>query len=236
MTTALIACGALAREVLALKEKHGWDAEVWGVPALLHNRPDRIPPAVLERIRAARASHRRVVVVYGDCGTGGQLDRLLAAEGVERVAGPHCYEMYANGGFEGLMAEEPGTFFLTDYLVQSFDHLVIEGLGLDRFPELRDEYFRHYRRVVYLAQRDDPELRARAQWAARYLGLPLEIRPTGYGALETRLVALMNSGEHTHDDHLVSDRLLARHPGAGEGAHGQRAHRPPAFGSVSGGD
>ncbi len=191
MTTALIACGALAREVLALKEKHGWDADVLGVPSLLHNTPDRIPEAVRERIHEARAHYDRVIVAYGDCGTGGLLDQMLAAEGVERVAGPHCYEMYANGQFEQLMAEQPGTYFLTDYLVQSFDHLVIEGMGLDRFPELRDEYFRNYTRVVYLAQRDDPALQARAQWAAGVLGLPLEIRLAGYGALETRLLELM---------------------------------------------
>jgi hypothetical protein len=191
MTTALIACGALAREVLALKEKHGWDADVLGVPSLLHNTPDRIPEAVRERIHEARAHYDRVIVAYGDCGTGGLLDQRLAAEGVERVAGPHCYEMYANGQFEQLMAEQPGTYFLTDYLVQSFDHLVIEGMGLDRFPELRDEYFRNYTRVVYLAQRDDPALRARAQWAAGVLGLPLEIHVAGYGALETRLLELM---------------------------------------------
>ena len=191
MKTALIACGALAREVLALKEKHGWDADVLGVPSLLHNTPDRIPEAVRERIHEARAHYDRVIVAYGDCGTGGLLDQMLAAEGVERVAGPHCYEMYANGLFEQLMAEQPGTYFLTDYLVQSFDHLVIEGMGLDRFPELRDEYFRNYTRVVYLAQRDDPALRARAQWAADVLGLPLEIHVAGYGALETRLLELM---------------------------------------------
>ncbi|MDW8327593.1 MAG: DUF1638 domain-containing protein [Anaerolineales bacterium] len=191
MTTALIVCGALAREVLALKEKHGWDAEVLGVPALLHNEPQKIPPAVRERIREARQKYARVVVVYGDCGTGGLLDRMLAEEGVERVRGPHCYEMYADGVFEQLMTEAPGTFFLTDYMVQSFDHLVIEGLGLDRYPELRDEYFRNYTRVVYLAQQEDEGLRARAQWAAEQLGLPLEIRQVGYGALEKRLVELM---------------------------------------------
>jgi len=191
MKTALIACGALAREVLALKEKHGWDADVLGVPSLLHNTPDRIPEAVRERIHEARAHYDRVIVAYGDCGTGGLLDQMLAAEGVERVAGPHCYEMYANGQFEQLMAEQPGTYFLTDYLVQSFDHLVIEGMGLDRFPALRDEYFRNYTRAVYLAQRDDPALRARAQWAAGVLGLPLEIHVAGYGALETRLLELM---------------------------------------------
>lgn len=191
MTTALIACGALAREALALRAKHGWDAEVLGVPALLHNEPGRIPGAVRERLREARARYARVIVVYGDCGTGGLLDKMLAQEGVERVRGPHCYEMYADGQFQSLMDEAPGTYFLTDYLVQSFDHLVIEGMGLDRFPELRDEYFRNYTRCVYLAQTDDPALRAKAEWAAARLKLPLEVRVVGYGALETRLIELM---------------------------------------------
>lgn len=193
MKTALIACGALAREVLALKEKHGWDVEVLALPSLLHNEPARIPGAVQERIRQVRESHDRVLVVYGDCGTGGLLDRLLAKEGVQRVAGPHCYEMYADGTFEHLMAEAPGTFFLTDYLVQSFDHLVLEGLGIDKHPELRDEYFRNYTRVVYLAQRDDPALLERARWAADCLALPLEVHKAGYGKLESRLKELIEA-------------------------------------------
>jgi hypothetical protein len=191
--TALIVCGALAREVLVLKERHAWDADVLGVPALLHNRPDRIPPAVLRRIREARGRYARVIVVYGDCGTGGGLDRALEAEGVERVAGPHCYEMYAGRQFSGLMDEAPGTFFLTDYMVRSFDHLVIEGLGLDRHPELRDDYFRNYTRALYLAQTEDPALHARARWAADSIGLPLEVRSVGYGELESRLVELMHA-------------------------------------------
>jgi hypothetical protein len=191
MRTALIACGALARETLALRNKHGWDADVLGVSVLLHNRPDRIGDAVRERIREARGRYDRVVVVYGDCGTSGQLDTLLEAEGVRRVAGPHCYEMYGGADFDRLMIEEPGTYFLTDFLVRSFDHLVIKGLGLDRFPQLRDDYFGNYRRVVYLAQREDPDLVERAQRAADRLGLPLEIRRVGPGALETRLVELM---------------------------------------------
>jgi hypothetical protein len=191
MKTALVACGALAREVLALKARHGWEADVLALPSLLHNTPERIPAAVLQRIRQARQQYEQVIVVYGDCGTGGLLDCMLAKEGVQRVAGPHCYEMYADGTYEQLMAEAPGTFFLTDYLVQSFDHLVLEGLGIDRHPELRDDYFGNYTRVVYLAQRDDPALEKRAAWAAESLGLPLEVRRTGYGKLETRLKELL---------------------------------------------
>lgn len=193
MKTVLVACGALAREVLALKKKHAWDVDVLALPSLLHNEPERIPGAVKGRIRQLKDNYDRVIVVYGDCGTGGMLDRMLAKEGVPRVAGPHCYEMYADGTFESLMAEAPGTFFLTDYLVQSFDHLVLEGLGIDKHPALRDEYFHNYTRVVYLAQRDDPALLARARWAAESLGLPLEVRKTGYGKLESRLKELIEA-------------------------------------------
>ena len=189
--TALIVCGALAREVLALKVKHSWDADILGLPVLLHNEPERIPPAIKKRIQQAREEYERLIVVYGDCGTSGSLDRLLAQEGVQRVGGPHCYEMYADGTFEDLMEEQPGTFFLTDYLVGSFDHLVLEGLGIDRNPQLRDDYFKNYTRVVYLAQQDNPSLKERAQWAADSLGLPLEIRQTGYGLLEKRLIELV---------------------------------------------
>lgn len=191
MKTALVVCGALAREVLALKAKHGWVVDILGVPALLHNHPDHIPEAVLGRIRQARAHYDRVIVVYGDCGTGGTLDRMLEKEGVQRVSGPHCYEMYADGSYERIMSEAPGTFFLTDYLVRSFDHLVLEGLGLDRYPELRNEYFKNYTRVVYLAQREDPALLEKAKWAAERLGLPLELHQSGYGKLESRLKELI---------------------------------------------
>jgi len=192
----LIVCGALAREVIALRDKHRWQADVLAIPALLHNWPERIPSAVQKRIAELRGQYEHQIVVYGDCGTAGKLDEILAAEGIERVAGPHCYEMYANGTFEEMMAEAPGTYFLTDYLTQSFDHLVVEGLGLDRWPDLRDDYFQHYTRVVYLAQRDDPKLREKAQWAADYLQLPLEIRSPGHGALEQRLVALMSDANN----------------------------------------
>jgi uncharacterized protein DUF1638 len=193
MKTVLIACGALAREVLALNEKHNWKAEVWAVPALLHNAPKQIPSVVLARVRQGRQHFDQVVVVYGDCGTGGELDTLLEAEGVKRIRGPHCYEMYADSMFNELMEEQPGTFFLTDFLVRHFDQLVIKELGLDRFPELRKDYFAHYTRAVYLSQRQDPELLVRAQQSAERLNLPLEVRQVGYGALESRLLELINS-------------------------------------------
>lgn len=188
---ALVVCGALSREVLTLRRKHGWEADVVAVPSLLHNHPDRIPAAVQRRIRDLRGRYDRVVVVYGDCGTRGQLDAVLAQEGVKRVAGLHCYEMYADGRYEALMEEAPGTYFLTDYLVQAFDHLVIEGLGLDRRPELRAALFGSYTRAVYLAQREDAGLRARAERAAQRLGLPLQTIVVGYGLLESRLVELL---------------------------------------------
>ncbi len=194
--TALILCGALRREVHAIKEAHGWDVDLLSVSARLHNHPQKIGTAVQERIHRAKASHERVIVVYGDCGTGGQLDKLLEEEGVERVAGPHCYEMYAgNQAFSTMMEEELGTFFLTDYLLNQFEYLIIEGMGLDRYPELLDTYFHHYGRLLYLAQTDDPALREKAKWAADYLGLTLEIRQTGYGALERRLTALMETAD-----------------------------------------
>jgi hypothetical protein len=193
MKTALIACGAFGRELLALRDKHGWDADVLGVSVLLHNRPERIADAVAERIREARTSYDRVIVVYGDCGTRGSLDALLDAEEVQRVAGPHCYEMYAAEAYDALLSEDVGTYFLTDFLVRSFDHLVVKGLGLDRYPQLRDDYFGNYRRAVYLAQREDPDLLVRAQRAADRLGLPLEVRHVGHGALETRLLELMSA-------------------------------------------
>lgn len=191
MTALLIACGALAREVIAIRDKYAWDAKVLAIPSLLHNNPQLIPDAVAQRIEANRADFRTIVIIYGDCGTGGFLDRRLEQLGVERIAGPHCYEMYAGDNFKAMMQEEPGTFFLTDYLVRSFDHLIIEGLGLDRFPELRNTYFGNYHRMIYLQQRDDPQLSSKAAQAAEMLQLPLEVWQTGYGELEKRLIEFM---------------------------------------------
>jgi Protein of unknown function (DUF1638) len=173
----VIACGALAREALALRLDH---IDVACLPAQLHNHPSRIPEAMRTKIRANRASYDEILCLYGDCGTGGELDRVLAEEGVGRIAGPHCYAFYAGEEvFSRLAKEEPGTFFLTDFLARHFDALVIRGLGLDRFPQLRDDYFGNYRRLVHLAQFDDPEMAAKARAAAERLGLAYERRFTG---------------------------------------------------------
>ena len=192
MTIGFIICGALAREVLDIVAKHGWEAEVLGVPALDHNHPERIAPDVRARIEEARDKYERLMVVFGDCGSRGALDALLAEyPDIHRIAGPHCYEMYGGKGFEDLMEEEPGTFFLTDFLLKGFEGLFIREMGLDRYPELREEYFRNYKRVVYLVQNPALGLYEQAQKAAERLGLPLEVRETGYGQLEARLVALV---------------------------------------------
>ena len=183
--TLLIACGALARETLAAIEANGLrHVEVTCVSALLHNRPERIPEAVRAKIREHRAQYERIMVLYADCGTGGALDQVLAEEGVERIGGPHCYAFYAGQKvFDELADAEPGTFYLTDFLTRQFDTLVIEGLGIDRHPELLPLYFGNYRRLLYLAQTEDAALDARARAAADRLGLAFERRFTGLGGL-----------------------------------------------------
>lgn len=165
--------------------------DVTCLPASLHNRPARIPAAVRAKIWAAREHYATIFVAYADCGTGGLLDRVLEAEGVERLAGAHCYEVYAGrDAFARLTDDDPATFFLTDFLARQFDSLVWNGLGLDRHPELLPIYFANYRRLVYLAQTDDPELTERARHAADRLGLVFERRSTGLGELGATLAAL----------------------------------------------
>lgn len=187
--TLILACGALSHEIVALIRANGWDNfAVQCLPADLHNRPGEIPAAVRAGIRRARGAYDHVFVAYADCGTGGRLDAVLAEEGVERLPGAHCYEFYAGSGvFHALADEEPGTFYLTDFLVRHFDRLVIRGMGIDRHPEILPMMFGNYRRVVYLAQTDDPGLRDRAERAAERLGLDYEYRFTGHGELATRL-------------------------------------------------
>jgi hypothetical protein len=187
----VIACGALAREIAALKRANGWSTlEVRCLPAELHNRPERIAPAVREAIRENRARYAGIFVAYGDCGTGGRLDAVLAEEGAERLPGAHCYEFFATGPvFAQLSEAEPGTFYLTDFLLRHFERFVVRPLGLDRHPELADEYFRNYRRLVYLSQVERAGAIEAAQRIAQRLHLAFEHRRTGYGKLGTSLDA-----------------------------------------------
>ncbi len=187
----VIGCGALARELAAVVRTLP-NVDVTCLRPDLHNRPERIVPAVREAIAAARSAYGSAIfIAYADCGTGGGLDRILAEEGIERLPGAHCYEFYAGArAFAALSDEEPGTFYLTDFLARNFERLVIGALGLDRHPELRDQYFGNYRRLVYLAQTEDPGLVRTARRAARRLGLVFEHRRTGYGELATTIAAV----------------------------------------------
>jgi hypothetical protein len=189
----VIGCGALAREIVALRRANGWTAlDVRCLPAELHNRPERIAPAVQAEIRANRGRYRTIFVAYGDCGTGGRLDAVLNEENVERLPGAHCYEFFAGAQtFAALAEAEPGTFYLTDFLLKNFDRLVTRGLGLDRHPELAAEYFRHYKKLVYLAQTRAADADERARRIAQDMGLTYELRYNGYGELGTRLRALL---------------------------------------------
>ena len=192
--TLVVACGALSRELLHLVGVNGLDhIDVECLPAAYHNEPDRIPEAVAERVRAAANSYDRIFVGYADCGTGGRLDSACESLGVERLPGAHCYEFFTGGAaFAKLQDEEIGSFYLTDFLARHFNRLVIEALWLDSHPELLDDYFGNYTRLVYLAQVDDAELETRARAAAQRLGLTFEMRRTGYGDLETAVVGLGN--------------------------------------------
>lgn len=186
----VIGCGALARELVALTRQLP-AVEVACLPASLHNRPGGIPAAVRSRIAEAReAGADRIFVAYADCGTGGLLDRVLAEEGVERLPGAHCYDVFTGSEtFQGLQDEQLGTFYLTDFLVRNFDRLVIQGLGLDRHPELREAYFGNYTRVIYLAQMHDTGLLEAARVAANRLGLAFETRYTGLAGLARPVLA-----------------------------------------------
>ena len=181
----ILGCGAIAREVLAVIRLNGWsNVTVRCLPAKLHSRPELIAPAVDAKLRELAGRYERVFVAYADCGTGGELDKVLEEHGIERLPGAHCYGFLAgNDAWEELHDAEPATFYLTDFLARHFDALVIRGLGLDRHPELLSQYFGNYRRLLYLAQTDDADLRSRALAAAERLGLAYEERRTGYGDL-----------------------------------------------------
>ena len=185
----IIACGALAREIVALRTLNNWPhLVVQCLPAELHNRPEKIPAAVRAKIQAARGRFTYIFVAYADCGTGGLLDAVLAEEDVERIPGSHCYEFFAGSAqFAELAEAELGTFYLTDFLLQHFERLIIHGLGIDKHPELLPLYFGHYKKLTYLAQVPSEEKMAAGRAAAQRLGLEFEAHVTGYGELATSL-------------------------------------------------
>ena len=187
----LLACGALGREIVDLIERNRWTGfDLQCLPAKWHNTPERIVPALSEKIRAAKGRYSSIYVLYGDCGTGGLLDAMLAEEGVQRIEGPHCYAFFSgNETFAETADEDVTAFFLTDYLARHFDKLIWEGLGMDRHPELLPLYFGNYTKIVFLAQTRNEELAKKAMEAAKRLGLAYEYRYTGYGELETELTS-----------------------------------------------
>ena len=193
--TLFIACAALGREVKDIIRKHGWDAEFEAIDARLHMEPGKIGPAVEQRLKKTQGKYDRTVVVYGHCGAF-DLDDILKKYGAVRPLGPHCYEMFGGEEFARAMEEEPGTFILTDYLVHAWDKFVVKGLKMDKHPELQQLLFGNYRRMVYFSQEEgDEALQAGAWEIAASLGLELEVRHTGYGDLERRLVAIMEGTE-----------------------------------------
>jgi hypothetical protein len=190
--TALIACGALAQPAAAIAVRRGWPLDVHPLPPLLHNQPQLIAGEVRALAESLRPSYARLVVGYADCGTYGALDEVCRELGLERLPGLHCYDLYAGSArLERLFDEQPGTYVFTDFLVRSFARTVVRELGLDRWPELRDTYFGHYTRVVWLAQEPDDELRRLAEQAAERIGLPLTVVETGHAGLERALRAVV---------------------------------------------
>jgi len=192
----LIACGALARELLTITSQFpDGQVDLTCLPASWHNHPERIVPGLRRKLATLRRQGRRVAVVYGDCGTGGDIDAFLTAEKVDRIPGPHCYEMYLQQpDFDAEMDRELGTFFLTDYMVRHFERIIMQGMGLRRHPQLRDLYFGNYTRVLYIAQTEDPGLEKKARAAADELGLAYDYRFAGLGRFAPWVNELVDDG------------------------------------------
>lgn len=189
---AVIACGAIAQPVAEVVARHGWSVDIHPLPPLLHNHPEQIAAEVEPLVISLSDSYETVAIAYADCGTYGALDAVCVRHGIRRLKGLHCYDVY--GGADRMRAmfdEQAGTYVLTDFLVRSFRRTVIQELGLDRYPDLRDEYFRHYTRVVWLAQAPDDELRALARDAADAIGLPLTELDLGLGGLDESMSELL---------------------------------------------
>jgi hypothetical protein len=193
----VIACGALAHEITALLRLNGWNhLEIQCLPASLHNQPRLIAPAVREKVHQCRGQFKAIFVAYADCGTGGQLDKVLAEEKLERLPGAHCYEFFwGSHAFLERHEREPGVFYLTDFLARHFDRLVMDELGINRHPQLLETYFSAYSTLIYLAQTESPQTLSLARSAAQVLGLEFEVIRTGYGALEVGLAEFSRASE-----------------------------------------
>jgi hypothetical protein len=189
----VIACGALSLHITSIAERRGWDVEVRPLPPELHNRPELIAPRVAELADELEPG-APVAIAYADCGSRGAIDRMAGERGLRRLGGDHCYDVFGSQEVRAAMAEQPGTYFLTDFLARTFERTVWRSLGLDRHPDLRDAYFGNYTRVVWLAQRRTPRLEHEAERAAAMLGLPLEVRDVGESGLERELEQMIEGG------------------------------------------
>ena len=194
MSIGIVACGALATHISEIASDNGLDVVIYPLPPLLHNRPEKIAGEVDALLHEIKEKHSSCAVAYADCGTYGALDTVIAAHGVKRLGGNHCYDIFAGAKrIEELMASDAGTYFLTDFLVKSFHRSVIVELGLHKRPELRDDYFKNYSRVIWLAQQPTDELKSLALAAAQEIDLPLEVEYVGYGQLSEQVKALLSN-------------------------------------------
>ena len=192
MSVGVVACGAIATHIASIQEKHGLDLTIYPLPPLLHNSPEKIAGEVDSLLTKIEKDHKKCAVAYADCGTYGALDKVIAAHHVARLGGNHCYDIFAGESeINAIMEATPGTYFLTDFLAKSFHRSVIIELGLDKHPELRDDYFKNYEQVMWLAQNPTEELEALARAAALEIGLPLEIRVVGEEGLTKEILSLV---------------------------------------------
>lgn len=193
MSIGIVACGALATHIGDIVNENALDVVIYPLPPLLHNRPEKIAGEVDALLSQIKAKHSACAVAYADCGTYGALDSVIEHHNVKRLRGNHCYDIFAGATeIERIMAEDAGTYFLTDFLVKSFHRSVIVELGLDKYPHLRDDYFKNYTRVIWLAQIRTPELEQAAIDAAAEIGLPLQIQSAGYAGLTHQVMELIS--------------------------------------------
>jgi hypothetical protein len=193
MSVAVIACGAIATHISHILEAEKLDVTIYPLPPLLHNQPAKIASEVEKTYLEIKDKHSKCVVAYADCGTYGALDTIIEKLGLKRLGGNHCYDIFAGKEkIQSIMDADAGTYFLTDFLVKSFHRSVVVELGLDKRPDLRDDYFKHYKKMVWLAQNPTPELTVMAQAAADLIGLELEIDVVGEGSLKEQILELLN--------------------------------------------